>query len=288
MVKKGDVNVMQCYLPAAFESELEYAKAIAAIVDEIKALYPKSFIAGIPMLPEVVSLSDLTRYEKPPEHMIPIGLDAEEVSAQYLDIRESRQLIIGRAKTGRTNVLKAIIMQMTGVRFIYDAPSLELSDFDGAEEIIYAADDNEAEDFIAKIKTFADEREAAYHKAEAEVRDGVTKLRPKDFYSSLPHASLIIDEGDNFVRVLGSRFDAPDILNAFTETGGSIFTACTPAVLGYDDLSKFLKTTSHAVLLGNPNEQLVYNFPLSKPIMGIDIAYLYKNGSITRVKLPLV
>jgi S-DNA-T family DNA segregation ATPase FtsK/SpoIIIE len=298
MVAMSGVNVMQCFLPAPFENEIDYAKEIGGTIAAFQALYPDPAAGRIPMLPDVVTLRDISgsvdsvdgadgadEQGRGQETLVPLGLDAEEVLPQHLDLRVSKHLVVGKPKTGKTNALK-IILRMTeameGQRFIVDTSSLELRDF-AREEDVYASEASEVESFCEAMQSLVDARKKSF---EADA-DG---MRPKEFYSKFPKVCLIIDDGDSFLRIFSDKErEMGDLVAGFLEVGGTAVTSLHPNGLrGYSDVAGILKEVQSGLVLGNPNDQSIFEYYDRRTKAENGIGYLCGNGEPLRIKLPLV
>ncbi|MCL1896812.1 MAG: type VII secretion protein EssC, partial [Clostridiales bacterium] len=113
-IKLASPCIMQCYLPAPYEDDVSFTGQAGAFVSGLARLYPGTYAPRIPMLPDAVTMRDIEREESVPWYMAPVGLDAEHVTRQYIDSRESKHLIIGKPRTGRSNMLKVFLSGVFG------------------------------------------------------------------------------------------------------------------------------------------------------------------------------
>lgn len=283
MVKLKEPAIMQAYLPAEFEDEIGYASRIREIVQRIADTCSVSKARGIPMLPEVLTRQELMAAVPRDEKRIAIGLDTNDVLPQYLPDDSGKVLIVGGSQSGKTNILSLIISQLKGeMLFICDSKTGDLLEYAQNPGIVYMSDAVESDNFIIALENLVKERHEAYKKSGG-------KLRPREFFSSLPRATVIIDEGENFVELTKSYAKrAEAVLADALNVGVTVITATLPTKLkGYDSVSKILKETSNGIVTGNPSEQSVLQMSANRSYKPqIDMAFIVKNGRQTLVMVP--
>ncbi|MDR3364712.1 MAG: type VII secretion protein EssC [Clostridiales Family XIII bacterium] len=265
-IKLKDVSLLQCYLPVPGDDEIGYSKNVGAIAAKLKDAYPDSRVEGIPMLPETVTLADIARAAGMPPHLIPVGLDAGSVQKVCLDIREGRHIIVGSPRSGKTTLLKAILLQTAHcTRFVADAEKPALSEFSGQDGVAYMGGLDDAGGFMKKLK------QASEEKAE----DGALLL-------------LAVDDGDRFAKALmpNAAENAP-ILKAFLAAGGAIFVTAPMKGMEYGEIAGILKETAKGIVIGAPNETNPFNFVRSALKAEPSGAWVFGYGEPHRIKLPL-
>jgi S-DNA-T family DNA segregation ATPase FtsK/SpoIIIE len=284
MVTHEGVNVMQCYMPISAETDREYVKRLGELIADISGRYEQVAISAVAMLPEEVMLEDL-KLDESPKGMIPVGLDAETVNVRYLDMSEGLHLIVGKPRSGKSNVLKLIL---SGIReghvFICDNISMNLRECARGDDSTYIYDDSDTEGFFAKLEQAVEEREQSFQES-----DG--GMLPREYYLTLEPISLVIDEGDNFVSLFENQDDEmADLIKRFIITGGSAFVSIGAKGLdGYGTLASLFKDTAQrGIVLGDPDDQYIFSVPSMRVKAEISIGYIYDGVELTKIKMPLI
>jgi hypothetical protein len=149
------------------------------------------------------------------------------------------------------------------------------------ERYISSADDD-IESFIKKIDSVASRREARYLASDR------TKSA-KQFYQELSAEYIVIDDAlwlseisADYMSLISSTLEKA----AATDVRiiASVDSKKMPMV-AMDDYMKMLKNAERGILLGSI-EQNVFNTGLLKMELPGDVAAIYENGSITKVKIP--
>lgn len=283
MVKMEEVNVMQVYLPVEYEDDVSYTERISEKIAKISEVNNEYKVKGIPMLPEVVSILDIKPDENQDKYHVPIGLDSHEVNIQSINLRDNLQVVIGGPKTGKTSLLKLIIAQTPGIpKFVFDTPAGDLEDT-GDPMSVFLKDSDEAEEFLESLKSFIGDREDQY----AQEGNGI---RPRDFYSRLEPAILLVDNGEKMIDVCKDiESEMGDTLKRFLAVGGSIITTAQPRFRGRDDITSILCEAVTGMVLGNPRDQTDFDITVDRNTKAVkDIGYLCGGNEPIKVKLPLV
>ena len=281
LVKSHGINIMQCYLPVSYEDDISFTKnigdAVRTLCETNSAAVPKK----IPVLPEMVTFSMLEQKE----NCIALGLDSDEVVTQYCETAAMIQLIIGPPQSGKTNILKLFLEQSEKDRiFIADSKSYDLQDYQNKENVTYVVDAQDIQDFYDKLDEMVTEREQLF-------RENGNGMRPREYYSTLPAAKLIIDDIDNFIDIVSSiSFNMETLITRVIDTGISIIsTGLQSKLRGYDGITKILKDTQYAILLGNPTEQNIFTVPFMRGYKTqTGIGFIFARNAVVKIKIPLV
>ncbi len=286
LVKHSAVNLMQIYTMTAFKNEVEYNAGIKELIDQVCRMYPTKRAPRIPVLPEQFVSTMLPQFTGGAEKQIVIGLHKETVELRGFDKNTAPFIILGDAGKGKTNLLKIILEQISGKEkiFLFDSASRELFFHKGDRNLDYIEKQEEAEDFVEEFHEIITARKGGFNKAQQEN----SRISPKEFYTSLAPVYIIIDDTDEFAenfKAIGKEM--AECLKLAAETGcGIIATTHSTKGKGFDDVTKFFKTTTDGILLGNPGSTSVFPNVASKdlPVMGDGL--LYRNGAFERVLLP--
>lgn len=285
LVSKDNVYLMQEYLPFECERSVGYTIQLGHMVETIKSKNIGTVAKRISVLPDEVNFKDIVIDKVEGDKRIAIGLDSEKVAPYYIDYKSQIRLILGTVQSGKTNVLKTILPQLNNGRILlFDSRTRDLDDYENYKNVVYADPSSGIEEFINDFEELVQMREMSYS-----AYDGNFKM--KDFYMSLEPISLVIEDIDTFVETLGNKgteFNA--ILSRGIVTQIQIFaTSMSNKLKGFDAVSKTLRdNTQSGIVLGDPQAQQI--FAIRKNELGKErgMAYVYENGIITMVKIPLM
>ena len=148
--------------------------------------------------------------------------------------------------------------------------------------MVYADPASDIGEFIANFEDIIQTRERAYSKY-----DG--NLKMKEFYASLDPISLIVEDVDICVEVLGSKVtEFNSLLCRGLATQIHVYaTAMSNKLKGFDAVSKTVRDNAQSgIVLGDPQSQQI--FAIRKNELGKErgMSYVYENGVIAMVKIP--
>jgi len=283
MIKLKDVHVAQSYLPAPYENDLEYAKAVGKIVSGISERNTASKATGVRVVPEVVTYADLAPYIKVEEKQAVLGFNTETTDPVYLDMSITCQLVVGASSTGKTNVLKLVAEQFKAMSiFVADSRSSDLHEFEDAPNVTYIGTESQFESFYEALNNETERRR------EEQQSSG---MRTREFCASQPTILVLIDDGDNFVELCKSKAKEMEILvPKAMELGITFIVTTLPSKMrGYDNLTKLLRDTQAGIVLGNPAEQSIFQIMPPRGYKPVpNIGFWYKRAEVCQVKLPLM
>ena len=283
MLKLKDVHVAQCYLPASYENDVEYAKQVGKIVSGISERNTASKATGVRVVPEVVTYADLAPYIKAEEKQAVLGFNTETTDPVYLDMSITCQLVVGVASSGKTNVLKLVAEQFKGASlFVADSRSSDLHEFEDAPNVTYMGTESQFDNFYEVLNNETERRR------EKQQSSG---MRAREFCTSQPTVLVIIDDGDNFVELCKTKAKEMEILvPKAMELGITFIITTLPSKMrGYDNLTKLLRDTQVGVVLGNPGEQNIFQIAPPRGYKPVpNIGFWYKRAETCQVKLPLI
>ncbi|SMC44933.1 DNA segregation ATPase FtsK/SpoIIIE, S-DNA-T family [Oscillospiraceae bacterium] len=278
-VKQADVNIMQCYLPVAYEDDISYIKSISAIVDRIVTGNTAPKAKCIPILPETVT-PDLLTILPETSHKIAIGLDCQTVETVYIDL-SIKQFIVGGAQTGKTNALKCIIEQLSDniVKYVFDSKAGDL--LSCKDKVNYYSSTDSLVDLIQELGSSITARNAMYEMSSKEIS-------AVEFYKGLDAQILLIEDVENFILAAkGKEHDLSDVLRKARDVGIGVVFTCVPGKLrGFDDLTRFFKDVDSGIVLGRPTDQTYFNIrPDRTFVPKTDIGFLVERGRVNKVML---
>jgi len=283
LVSKDNVYLMQEFLPVRCEHKSHYNIELQRMVEAIKNANVGTAAEKISVLPDDVNFEDIILDKVDGDNRIAIGLDSEKVAPYYIDNRSQVKLILGPVQSGKTNALKVILEQLNNEKiFLFDSRTRDLDDYENGNNVVYADPASDIGEFIANFKDIIQTRERAYSKY-----DG--NLKMKEFYASLEPISLIVEDVDIFVEVLGSKVtELNSLLCRGLATQIHVYvTALSNKLKGFDAVSKTVRDNAQSgIVLGDPQSQQI--FAIRKNELGKErgMSYVYENGVIAMVKIP--
>lgn len=283
LVSKDNVYLMQEFLPVRCEHKSHYNTELQRMVEAIKNANIGTTAEKISVLPDEVNFEEIILDKVDGDNRIAIGLDSEKVAPYYIDNRSQVKLILGPVQSGKTNALKVILEQLNNEKiFLFDSRTRDLDDYENSNNVVYADPASDIGEFIANFEDIIQTRERAYSKY-----DG--NLKMKEFYASLDPISLIVEDVDICVEVLGSKVtEFNSLLCRGLATQIHVYaTAMSNKLKGFDAVSKTVRDNAQSgIVLGDPQSQQI--FAIRKNELGKErgMSYVYENGVIAMVKIP--
>ena len=283
LVSKDNVYLMQEFLPVRCEHKSHYNTELQRMVEAIKNANVGTAAEKISVLPDEVNFNDIILDKVDDDNRIAIGLDSEKVAPYYIDNRSQVKLILGPVQSGKTNALKVILEQLNNEKiFLFDSRTRDLDDYENNNNVVYADPASDIGEFIANFEDIIQTRERAYSKY-----DG--NLKMKEFYASLDPISLIVEDVDICVEVLGSKVtEFNSLLCRGLATQIHVYaTAMSNKLKGFDAVSKTVRDNAQSgIVLGDPQSQQIFAIRKNELCKERGMAYVYENGVIAMVKIP--
>ena len=284
LVKYKGLYEMQLYLPFDFDSSLQFQERLKEKVREICEKSTEQKAREIPVLPEVLRLEDISKYENysQADNLLPVGITVDRLQVRYLDLYEEPALIVGEAKSGRTNYLKKIIEHtlMNSQIFVIDNAGFELKEFSSDKRVTYGA---EKEGILRVFEIIEDEirsRKNEYNESDKSVSF-------KDFTKSKERIVVVIDNIQSLVELFEGNEDCIDVLlNAFESGISLIVTSDTRIRVRGSALLECLSSCRSGLILGNIRNQAVFSSAGVREDNRIfDIGYYHSKGINEKLKL---
>jgi len=282
LVKIKDIHIAQCYLPAPYENDIDYANNISAIVSGIAESSTASKAAGIRVVPDVVEYADLVPFLI--EKQAVIGFDPATTEPVHLDTSNRCQLIVGASGTGKTNVLKIIATQFSGsTMFIVDSNVGDLNMYDGLGNVTYMEKESQLDDFYDALNSEVESRIKLQKALEQRLRE---------FVASQPQVVVLIDDFDNFLELSKNRKNEVEVLVPKAMEMGVCFIATTlpTQMKDFGVFTKLFKDTQYGVVLGNPGGQsIVQQITTPRDYKAMpDMGFWHKRDQRGQVKMPQI
>lgn len=287
LVKTANVNIMQIYAMAEFEDDMEYNKKIKELTGKITLKYPGRRAPRIPVLPEQFVYGMLPDYGDGKEPFdLAVGLEVESVTKAGFTRMQSPFVVIGETGKGKTNMLKALLNQISGSgkAYVFDSSAMGLYPYRDREGVSYVQDEDGFEDFVEQMKELTEGRRRRCR--EALGRDGA--MTPDLYYRSEEPVYIVIDDMDQFLADGGAfEEDLSHVLPDAAECGvGIIITVHAAKLKGLDPLSKWVKKASHGLVLSPQGTLNIFPVRVQREYPQMGRGLLFHNGAYVTVLLP--
>ena len=247
---------------------------------------------GIPTLPKELSKESIKEYiDSPiPKNNIPIGLDIEKIQPVYLDLNNHSNIIVGANQSGKTSLLKLTlenVLEQNNKAFIFDSTDMEFYNYKNNDLVTYVETSEDALEFLEFIKDETLKVKLGYEDEKFNNPD----ITPREYYSRIERKYIFIDDIDKFLETIKSTksFEAEKILQEGLQYSFKVIgTTNSSKMKGFDNITKLLKDNASGVILGLPNEQMIFTglpiLRVKKPEIGFGFAY--KNGELKHIMIP--
>lgn len=314
----GQVSVMQGYVMVPFAEELEYNRGIEDVIARINGLYPNRRAPRIPVLPEQL---DYARFlEFLPDAggssnigglqgrtgAVPdiwLGLDKETVEPRGMEDLTAPFVIVGETARGKTNALKLILAQLLARQtgnavesgqaaqqeisdaaiYLFDSRAMELYEYKNHPGVTYV-EESGVDAFLNELGARISSRGRQMKEAMAANPGQLPKLMIRE----LPPCYVLVDDWDNFVEMTKAKamLLAPLLVNAVNVGISFILTAHSSRMKGFDEVSKFAKSATDGLLLGNPGTTGLFGGLSGKELPQMKDGLLFHNGAYVRIRVP--
>lgn len=287
LVKLEEVNLMQIYTPVVFETALDYNEHLRSLVQAIQHSIKEAKAVGIKVLPEEFSYDMVSSYrgERIPE--IVLGLDKEEVELVGFNRSENPYLIIGPAKSGKTNAAHLILEQLKDwVKvYLFDSKERDCMSYKKQENVCYIDKADKVSTFKTDIQDLIEERK---NQLIDELEEG--EQSPKEFYLGLDKYCILANDLEDYNALVQEDGEVGTCIKEAAEVGILIiFIGHSAKLPSRDEMVKFAKTSIYGLVLGDQGGLAPFNVSRSREIpTSVDEGLLFKNGSYRAIKIPKV
>lgn len=292
LVKQENVNTMQVFRVSENPDDMEYTLEVGKIIEKINSLNSAGKAKGIPTLPKELNKESIKEYiDSPiPKNNIPIGLDIEKIQPVYLDLNNHSNIIVGSNQSGKTSLLKLTlenVLEQNNKAFIFDSTDMEFYNYKNNDLVTYVETSEDALEFLEFIKDETLKVKLGYEDEKFNNPD----ITPREYYSRIERKYIFIDDIDKFLETIKSTksFEAEKILQEGLQYSFKVIgTTNSSKMKGFDNITKLLKDNASGVILGLPNEQMIFTglpiLRVKKPEIGFGFAY--KNGELKHIMIP--
>ena len=274
----GTIETFQVYAPFEMENMIDYVESLSSYISQINDLNDGAQPNRIRMLDEILDYNDLIRESD--KNKFALGLDVQEVEVDYVDETAPILTILGERRTGKTNVLKLIIGQITNDKvIIIDSEKEELGCYSHMENVDIISDPSEFESYLAAL---LEEEYEMYQERD----DSIT---PAKYYQSLVSKYIIIDSVKNLVSNATPIDNAVVTLNTLIKFNYKLIVTLEPADLtSYDKLTALVKQNKNNIVLGDPKRQTLVLTTYYKGKSLINYALHNRDNQVVNVQVPYV
>ena len=264
LVKLDQAQEMQVYAVSDLASEEVYVESLKQYVINLNSRVSGNRPGKIKVMPEELTYELFKSYisELSTPGVIPIGLKVNDISTANIDLNKGRWLILGSASSGKTTTLKTIIAswKKQGQMYVIDDRNLELQEISFSEQAEYVSSPDAFIRFFESMKNEVALRKEGYTKA----KENDPRLLPSSYYRSLPLIMVVIADMESFSSNF-ARMNNPDYENtllSLEEVNIRIVAACASNKLkGIDRFTKHMKESGRGLILGDTQEQLIFQIP---------------------------
>ena len=283
---------MQVFRISENPDDMEYTLEIGKIIEKINSLNSGGRVKGIPTLPKELSNESIKEYiDLPiPKNKITVGLDVEKIEPVYLDLNNHSNIIVGANQSGKTSLLKLIlenVLEQNNKSFIFDSTDMELYNYKDNDLVTYVETSENALEFLEFMKDETLKVKLGYE----DEKFNNHNITPKEYYNNIEKQYIFIDDIDKFLETIKStkNFEAEKILQEGLQYLFKIIgTTNSSKMKGFDNITKLIKDNASGVILGLPNEQMIFTglpiLRVKKPEVGFGFAY--KNGELKHIMIP--
>ncbi|WP_077852747.1 type VII secretion protein EssC [Clostridium felsineum] len=310
LINTDSVYEAQIALPSYGESEAERALNTKKIINKFNSLWTGKKAKPIPIVPEVLnietSLEDLKNIDEPKKYTYPIGIDYDEVEHLYGNLIDNPILtVVGKSKTGKSNVLKSIahILDVTipldeSELYLIDSGNYGLLDMKEAISVkAYCYRTDETRNAMLQIKNKIEERRNVIN--ELKVNSAASALSEKEYLDSIPLITVFIDDINDFIQQFNQEIEVLNVLGDIIEKDKNLKVSVVAAgteesFMNYMYTYGFVKemrNESFGFMFDSLNSQkfheimLPYNFKEKNFTKGD--SYFIRKDEFVKIKVPL-
>ena len=278
LVKYNDrVSCMQIFTMTDFDNDLQYRNNIKAIVDNIIKSAGDVEARHMPVMPEELTLSLAESFVNN-NIDIYVGIGVDNVEKEGFTLEESPIIILGNEGSGKTNLLKLFIYQMT------DNTYISIFDSDNKELYQYKSEKIEIIKDIDEFILFMDRLEEEVIIREKQI-EGLEEEQKKNIIRKLDRRAVFIDDLSLFFsHKTNAKSDIANVMERASKTG--VFIAATSLLSKFysgEPVTDLFKRSGRGVLLSNQSYMGVVPVEL---IPGVNEGVIYKKGFAAIVRIP--
>ena len=286
MVKLDNINIMQIYTPFAFEDNIEFLTKLKQYNEVMKENYHGEIAKGLPILPEIFTSNMFEQFEEEGKVKVKAGLCVNEVVIVDAQILAAPYIIIGPQKSGKTNFLELVLNQMSGKTYIFDNSTLYLMKYKNHENMVYVTTEEDVNTFVEDLYGLVENRKFLFR--EAMQKEGT--INPKEFYENCEPVNIFIDGVNGFIALFETKKygNFAELFKEACQVGINVVVTVMAgqALKGIDDLSKFFKTATSGIVLGNQGTTTIFPVNSTKEYPFFTQGLIFDNGSYRRILIP--
>lgn len=282
LIKHKYVSVMQVFSPVKFNDDVEFINNLKELIKNISDAYTGEKLISIPILPDVFVSSDFKNFKNETVGENLVGLSLDNVENISVDLSNSPFVILGPAKSGKTNFLELLMNQAKGVCYVFDTDTMGLYKYKDNSGFKYVSSDEEIKEFTQSLMNEIENRKQL---AEKSMLDG-NYSSPREYYSTLDNYTIFIDDVDIFIQKVQNITNMPTLLNQAVMVGISVVaTVHSNKLKGFDEITKFFKNSTNGVVLGNMGTVTIFQIGM-RDIPAFGYGVICENNAIKKIKIP--
>lgn len=279
-------------------NDMERSDNIKALSAEMAESWSGELPRAIPVMPENVATVSLLKYYQQ-RNVLPLGLDFENVSITYADLRKFYSLVIsGAIGSGKSALLTDIIAMISSVEnnqiFVFDSSKSSLA---AVSDKVYSYSKSDSPE---KMKAAVDEiigelnkRKTAQNQARADLGESFDEI---EYIKDTPQICVFIDDLNDFIENVENetKNGMERIVRLAENLGVIVFASCRLADLSrlneIETLTRAMVSYQNGVGLGaTAGTYSFFNCDLKYNEKEVDCgdgnAWRFFNGSCRKIKI---
>ncbi|MEY8506768.1 type VII secretion protein EssC [Lachnospiraceae bacterium 42-17] len=286
-VLAGDkiVHEAQLYVLADCEDKALYSSVFETLTEKIRHRSQGKEAPHISVLPDELTASMLGKYANDGSIYL-VGLDTEEVAARGFGQTVGMFVIVGNTGTGKTNMLKVLIPQVSarGRTYVFDTKGMELYHYRLLPDVLYVEGASERAVFMKELLDELSSR----RKLLKEYLERHQSLSPKQAAEKLPFCTIVIDDLDEFTESIGKDLEKTA---SFIKEGIVLGITCIITVhagksRGMTEMDRLVKQAANGLVLSSQGVMPIFPAVSMRELPKPGDGLLFKNSVYTRVRLP--
>lgn len=309
LINTDSVYEAQIALPSRGKSEAERASNTKKMIEKINLAWHGKRAKQIPVVPEVLSiensLEELRNIDDIKKYTYPIGIDYDEVEQVYGNLIDNPIVtVVGKSKTGKSNVLKSIayalnmtVSQDESELYLIDSGNYGLLDMKEESSVkAYCYKTDETRNAMLDIKNQIEIRENAINELKV---NNSSVLNEREYLDSIPLITIFIDDINDFILQFNQEIEVLNILGDIIEKDKNLKISVIVAGTEENFMNymytygfvKQMKNESFGFMLDSLNNQkfyevmLPYNFKEKNFTRGD--SYFIRKDEFIKIKTPL-
>jgi S-DNA-T family DNA segregation ATPase FtsK/SpoIIIE len=227
LIKIDNVYEFQIALPAYGENESDRSLSIKKIIEDANSKWRGDKAKLIPLVPKVLDINtaveELEANKAVNKYTYPVGIDYSEIEQLYGNLMEKSLLtIIGKSKTGKSNIIKSIAYSLNMTVpldeiqvYLIDSGNYGLLDMKESSSVkAYCYRTEEARNAMHEIKHEIELRKNAINDLKV---NNLASFNEKEYLESIPLITIFIDDINDLILQFDKEKEVLNILADIVE-----------------------------------------------------------------------